>query len=214
MTLAELPTPAALLDEARLDHNIARMQARARALGVRLRPHVKTTKCGPVVQRQLAAGAAGITVSTLKEAEAFFALGVADILYAVGIVPGKLATVQALREQGCRLTVILDSVEAARALVAHGQARGHVFDVMIEIDTDGARAGLPPQSPALPEVARTLVDGGARLLGVPTNWPPWPSRNARAASKLPPCCVPQASSAPRSASAARPPRWPRAILKA
>jgi len=169
MTLAELPTPAALLDEARLDHNIATMQARARALGVRLRPHVKTTKCGPVVQRQLAAGAAGITVSTLKEAEAFFALGVADILYAVGIVPGKLAPVQALREQGCRLTVILDSVEAAQALVAHGQARGHVFDVMIEIDTDGARAGLPPQSPALPEVARTLVDGGARLLGVMTH---------------------------------------------
>jgi D-serine deaminase-like pyridoxal phosphate-dependent protein len=58
-------------------------EARARALGVRLRPHVKTTKCGPVVQRQLAAGAAGITVSTLKEAEAFFALGVADILYAM-----------------------------------------------------------------------------------------------------------------------------------
>ncbi|MFO0442858.1 MAG: DSD1 family PLP-dependent enzyme, partial [Betaproteobacteria bacterium] len=47
MSLADLPTPAALLDAERLDRNIAAMQARARALGVRLRPHVKTTKCWP-----------------------------------------------------------------------------------------------------------------------------------------------------------------------
>jgi D-serine deaminase-like pyridoxal phosphate-dependent protein len=169
MITADLPTPSALLDEARLDRNIAAMQARARALGVRLRPHVKTTKCGPVVQRQLAAGAAGITVSTLKEAEAFFAMGVSDILYAVGIVPSKLPAVQALRERGCRLTVILDSLDAAQALVAHGREHGHRFDVMIEIDTDGHRAGLPPDSPALPAVARTLVDGGATLKGVMTH---------------------------------------------
>ncbi len=169
MSLATLPTPAALLDAARLDRNIATMQSRARALGVRLRPHVKTTKCWPVVQRQLAAGAAGITVSTLKEAEQFFEAGVADILYAVGIVPGKLAAVQALRVRGCRLTVILDSVEAARALVAQGRTLGHRFDVMIEIDTDGARAGLAPDAPALPEVARVLAEGGANLLGVMTH---------------------------------------------
>ncbi len=169
MSLADLPTPSALLDVARLDRNIAAMQARARALGVRLRPHVKTTKCGPVVQRQLAAGAAGITVSTLKEAEAFFALGVADILYAVGIVPTKLPAVQALRERGCRLTVILDSIDAAEALVAHGRTHGHRFDVMIEIDTDGHRAGLAPDAPALPAVARTLVEGGAHLVGVMTH---------------------------------------------
>jgi D-serine deaminase-like pyridoxal phosphate-dependent protein len=169
MSLADLPTPAALLDAARLDRNIAAMQSRARALGVRLRPHVKTTKCWPVVQRQLAAGAAGITVSTLKEAEQFFAAGVADILYAVGIVPTKLAAVQALRERGCRLTVVLDSVAAAEALVAHGREHGHRFDVMIEIDTDGARAGLAPDAPALPAVAQVLAEGGARLVGVMTH---------------------------------------------
>lgn len=167
--LTDLITPAALLDAARLDRNIATMQARATTLGVRLRPHVKTTKCWPVVQRQLAAGAAGITVSTLKEAGQFFAAGVADILYAVGIVPGKLAAAQALRERGCRLTLILDSVEAAEALVAHGRQQGHRFDVMIEIDTDGARAGLAPDAPALPTVAGVLAEGGARLLGVMTH---------------------------------------------
>jgi D-serine deaminase-like pyridoxal phosphate-dependent protein len=169
MDLATLPTPAALLDATRLAHNIAAMQARARALGVRLRPHVKTTKSWPVVQRQLAAGAAGITVSTLKEAEQFAAQGVRDILYAVGIVPAKLAAVRALRQGGCRLTVVLDSVEAAEALVAHGREHGHRFDVMIEIDTDGQRAGLAPDSPALPAVARVLAEGGVNLLGVMTH---------------------------------------------
>jgi D-serine deaminase-like pyridoxal phosphate-dependent protein len=169
MKIDELDTPAALIDAARLAHNIATMQARAPALGVRLRPHVKTTKCWPVVQRQIAAGAGGITVSTLKGAEQFFDHGVLDILYAVGIVAPKLAAARALRERGCRLTVVLDSVEAAQALVAHGRKHGHAFDAMIEIDSDGQRAGLAPDAAALPAVVQVLADGGARLRGVMTH---------------------------------------------
>ena len=90
-SLQSLATPAALLDETCLQHNIARMQQRMDALGVRLRPHVKTAKCVEVARRQLAAGAHGITVSTLKEAEVFFDAGFTDILYAVCIAPSKLA---------------------------------------------------------------------------------------------------------------------------
>ena len=70
--------------------NIARMQQRMNALGVRLRPHVKTTKCIEIASRQRSAGGGTITVSTLKEAEQFFAAGFADILYAVCIAPAKL----------------------------------------------------------------------------------------------------------------------------
>ena len=76
-----------------MQHNIERMQRRLNALGVRFRPHVKTSKCVPVVRAQLAAGAQGITVSTLKEAEQFFAAGIADIVYAVSIAPGRLPQV-------------------------------------------------------------------------------------------------------------------------
>ncbi len=68
---APLATPAALLDRQRLQHNITRLQQRMDALGMRLRPHVKTSKSWPVVQAPLAAGAQGITVSTLKEAARF-----------------------------------------------------------------------------------------------------------------------------------------------
>ena len=87
MTLDQLDTPAAVIDVTKMTRNIAGMQARMRALGVHFRPHVKTTKCIDVARAQIAAGAVGITVSTLKEAEEFFAAGVTDILYAVGIDP-------------------------------------------------------------------------------------------------------------------------------
>ncbi len=111
--IADLPTPAALIEETRLLHSIRRMQQHIDALGVRLRPHVKTAKCVAVAQRQQAAGAVGITVSTLKEAEVYFEAGFTDILYAVCITPNKLAAAQALRERGCALTLLVDSVAAA-----------------------------------------------------------------------------------------------------
>ena len=74
-TIHDIPTPCVLIDRPRAQANITRMQSRMDALGVKLRPHVKTSKCLEVVRRQREAGARGITVSTLKEAEEFFAAG-------------------------------------------------------------------------------------------------------------------------------------------
>jgi len=91
MSLTSLNTPAALIDVPRMVRNIDRMQQRMNVLGVGFRPHVKTTKCQQVADAQIAAGARGITVSTLKEAEQFYAVGIRDIVYAVGMAPGKLA---------------------------------------------------------------------------------------------------------------------------
>jgi len=176
MKLQEIDTPAALLDETRLQHNLTHMQQRMDALGVRLRPHVKTAKCVEVARRQLAAGARGITVSTLKEAEVFFDAGFTDILYAVGVSPSKLAQVRALRDRGCGLVIVVDSVAAAQAVVtatatqaASANAGSHRFEVLIEIDTDGHRAGVLPESGLLLEIGRVLHDGGATLQGVMTH---------------------------------------------
>jgi D-serine deaminase-like pyridoxal phosphate-dependent protein len=168
-TLSTLDTPAAVIDLRRMQHNIARMQDRMNALGVRFRPHVKTSKCTPVARAQLAAGAQGITVSTLKEAAQFHADGIDDILYAVGMAPGKLPQALALRRRGCQLKIITDSAASAAAIVAFGRAEGEVFEVLIEIDTDGHRSGIKPDEPALLEVACTLHDGGMRLGGVLTH---------------------------------------------
>jgi len=164
-----IPTPAALIDETRMMRNIARMQQRMDALGVRLRPHVKTTKCIEIARRQRDAGASGITVSTLKEAEQFFAAGFTDVLYAVCIPPAKLDRALALRHQGCALTVLVDSMSAASAVVAKGRAERHSFDVMIEVDSDGHRSGVKADDPKLMEIASVLHDGGAALKGVMTH---------------------------------------------
>lgn len=169
LTLQTLETPAAVIDVPRMQHNIRRMQDRMNALGVRFRPHVKTSKCTEVARAQIEAGAAGITVSTLKEAAHFFDAGVTDILYAVGMVASKLPAALALRRRGCDLKIITDSVASAQAIVAFGAEYGETFEVWIEIDTDGHRSGIRPDEAALLDVARVLHDGGAALGGVMTH---------------------------------------------
>lgn len=167
--LARLETPAAVIDVARMNANIARLQTRLAALGVRFRPHVKTSKCLPVVHAQLAAGACGITVSTLKEAREFFAAGMTDILYAVGITPDKLPQALELRRAGCALKIITDNPESAAAIAEFGRAHDEAFEVWIEIDCDGHRSGLKPDDPLVVSVGRLLYDGGMRLTGVMTH---------------------------------------------
>jgi len=168
-SLQALETPAAVIDVPRMQHNIRRMQSRMDALGVRFRPHVKTSKCVEVAHAQIEAGASGITVSTLKEAARFFDDGVTDILYAVGMVASKLPAALALRRRGCDLKIITDSVASAQAIVTFGAEYGETFDVWIEIDTDGHRSGIRPDEDALIDVARVLHDGGATLGGVMTH---------------------------------------------
>ncbi|MCZ2495302.1 DSD1 family PLP-dependent enzyme [Xylophilus sp. Kf1] len=168
-TLSTLDTPAAIVSLPRMQRNIERMQQRADALGVRLRPHAKTSKCAEVVAAQRAAGAVGITVSTLKEADRFFAGGVTDILYAVGMAPHRLPHALDLCRRGCALQILTDSVEGAGAIADFGRDNGHVFEVLIEVDTDGHRSGIRPEEDTLLAVGRVLHQGGMRLAGVLTH---------------------------------------------
>ncbi|MDR2695370.1 MAG: DSD1 family PLP-dependent enzyme [Deltaproteobacteria bacterium] len=169
MDLHAISTPAALIDVRRMRANIRRMQKRMDELGVALRPHAKTAKCLRVTRAQNDAGAQGITVSTLKEAEQFFAGGISDITYAVGVAPSKLPRALGLMRRGCALRIIADSVESARAIADFGQSNTAVFDVLIEIDTDGHRSGVPPEARELPGIAAALTAGGANLQGVLTH---------------------------------------------
>jgi D-serine deaminase-like pyridoxal phosphate-dependent protein len=168
-TLAHINTPAALIDEPRMDHNIARMQARMKALGVRFRPHVKTSKCLAVARRQVAAGAAGITVSTLKEAEQFFDAGFKDILYAVSLAPHRMEAALALMRRGCHLQVVVDSLDAAHALVAAARHHQQQPQVLIEVDVDGHRSGVQPEAALLIDVGHAVHSGGLVLHGVMTH---------------------------------------------
>src|SRR5689334_21070099 len=168
-TIFDLPTPALILDRQRLEANAERMRERVRQFGVTLRPHVKTSKSIDVL-RILSGGAdIPITVSTVAEARYFFERGVRDILYAVGIAPVKLPQVAEFLRQGCKLRVILDSLEAAEAVQAFGSAEGLNIEALIEVDTDGCRAGVAPDDDLLIEIARRLSGTGASLAGVTTH---------------------------------------------
>lgn len=167
-TLADLPTPVLILDRSRLLANIARMQARAKQLGVSLRPHLKTAKSAMVAE--LAVGKSGpITVSTLAEAEYFAKAGFRDILYAVPMAPQKLDQVGALIRSGVDLKIITDHPAVAQAAAAAGQRLGVTFGVMIKIDCGLGRAGIAPDSDLLLPLAKALSQPGTELAGVLTH---------------------------------------------
>jgi threo-3-hydroxy-D-aspartate ammonia-lyase len=169
-SIFDLPTPALILDRRKLEANAERMLARVDELGVALRPHVKTAKSIDVLRVLSGGSEVPITVSTLAEARYFFERGVRDILYAVGIAPVKLPQVAELIRAGCTLRVILDSLEAAQSLQGFGMSEGLTIEALIEVDTDGHRAGVAPNDELLIEIARRLsADTGARLAGVMTH---------------------------------------------
>ena len=158
----DVQTPALLLDPAKVERNCRTMRARLEAHGVTLRPHVKTAKNVEVARLALGAATGPITVSTLAEAEYFFSHGFTDILYAVGVAPAKLDRIAELASRGARIAVVVDSVEAADVVARHG---GRVR-ALIEIDSDGHRAGIRPGDTRLVEVGRAL---GPALQGVMTH---------------------------------------------
>jgi D-serine deaminase-like pyridoxal phosphate-dependent protein len=164
--LRALETPALVLDREKVERNCARLRMRLAAMGVALRPHVKTAKAVEVVRIAFDGATGPITVSTLKEAEWFFERGFTDILYAVGIAPNKLARAAALKRAGCELSVILDGVQAARALHEFTQREAIALPALVEIDTDDHRAGVKPDAAALLEIGGVLGDG---LRGVMTH---------------------------------------------
>lgn len=167
--LNTLETPAALIDERRMERNILRMQLRMNSLGVRFRPHVKTSKCIEIARRQRDAGAYGITTSTLKEAEQFFDAGFADILYGVTIAPQKVEHAISLLHRGCDLQLVVDSIDAAEALLNQARHADQQPRVLIEVDVDGHRSGVKPSDPLLVEIGRRLHVAGLTRLGVMTH---------------------------------------------
>jgi D-serine deaminase-like pyridoxal phosphate-dependent protein len=168
-SLLTLETPRLLLDRDRLARNAARMRDRCDALGVALRPHLKTAKSVDVAR--YAGVTNGITVSTLKEAGTFARAGYRDILYATAIVPGKFphaARIQ--RESNCDLILATDSPEVVSAAAAFASANGVPLSFVIEIDCGEHRSGLPPADVAVVTLGQAIAAApGLRLRGIMTH---------------------------------------------
>ena len=135
--ISDLTTPCCLIDRRKMQQNITRLAKHIGDLGCKIRPHVKTHKSIGVTEEIISAGhVSGITVSTLREAQYFFEQGINDILYAVGIVPNKLAQVAALISKGCNIKIVLDNLAMAELVAKTAAQYDCTFQVMIELDTE------------------------------------------------------------------------------
>ena len=155
MDALELDTPALYVDLDVLERNVKRMQQQCGAWGVALRPHVKTHKIAEIAQMQLDAGAIGITVAKVGEAEV---LPGDDVLVAYPLLTAKLPRLRELAKTR-RVKVAVDSAQVARDL------RG--IETLVEIDVGVGRCGA--QSP---EQAVAIAQACSDFQGI-FYWPSW-----------------------------------------
>lgn len=168
--VADLATPALVVDRARLEANLRRMQERARAAGVALRPHAKTHKTAEVAQQQLAHGAAGLTVATADEAEALARAGFDDLRLASPASARTAERLAALAARGTRVSLTVDTEAGTRLASRAFEASGATADVLVEIDTGHGRCGVPWDDPDVVALAAHAASlPGLRLAGVLTH---------------------------------------------
>lgn len=141
--VAQLNTPALLVDEAALDRNIAKMASLAAAAGVKLRPHAKTHKCVTIAKKQQAAGAIGNCCAKIGEAEALHEGGISGLLITSPISsPPALERLAALASQAPDLMLVVDHAAIAAATNEALAKLGAKLDVLIDIDPGIARTGV------------------------------------------------------------------------
>ena len=166
MRLCDLPTPAVLIEQSRLDRNIDRMQAACDARGVRLRPHAKTHKSPAIARKQLARGAVGICCAKLGEAEVFAEAGIDDIRLPYPLNPVNASRVIALAER-IRLSFIVDDLGVAKAWAAALHGARPVVDVLIKVDVGFHRCGIDPHGADAAELVRQVAGlRGLRFRGL------------------------------------------------
>ena len=169
MTIAQLDTPVLLVDLRRMEHNIDRMGDFARAAGVKLRPHVKTHKIPALAHMQLTAGAVGVTVAKLGEAEVMVDAGISDVLVCYPIVGADKLLRLAHLARRAKISVALDSFEVAEGLAKTAREHGVRFDVLVEVDSGLNRCGLPPGESVVALVQRITRLAGITFAGLLTH---------------------------------------------
>jgi len=156
LPLAALETPALVVDLGRLALNLDRMAAYAALHGLSLRPHVKTHKSSRVAADQMRLGAVGLTCATPRELEVMSDVA-RDLLWAYPPVgAARLERVLSLPYE-TRLTVALDSAEAARALSEAAERAGRRVGVYVELDVGMRRVGVANADGAL-ALARLVAE--------------------------------------------------------
>ncbi len=161
--VADIDTPALVVDLDAMERNIAAMAAFARTHGMRLRPHAKTHKSATIAALQVAAGAVGVCVQKTSEAEALADAGVTDLYISNEVIdPRKLARVAALAGR-VKLAIAVDSMIGIDRLAA-ALPPGADVDVFVEIDAGQGRCGASPSLAGA--LAARVVSHGLRFAGL------------------------------------------------
>lgn len=164
--IAEIDTPALLLDLAIMEQNIATMADTFRGKDAKLRPHVKTHKTPLIAHKQLAAGAIGITCAKLGEAEVMVEGGIRDILIANQIVGArKIARLVSLTRHA-DLLVAVDDAQNVAELSQVAQATGASLRVLVEVNVGMHRCGAEPGARALALAQQVERAPGLRFAGL------------------------------------------------
>ena len=159
-----IDTPALVIDLDAMQHNLAVMAAFAREHKLRLRPHAKMHKCAAIAKLQIAAGAVGVCVQKLSEAEALADAGINDIYISNEVIaPHKLARLAQLAGR-ITLAVAVDSALGITRLAEALKAAGSSVNVFVEIDVGQGRCGVAPT--AAGALAHQVVAQGLRFAGL------------------------------------------------
>lgn len=155
---AEIPSPALLFFHQRVEHNLQLMVQIAGAAS-RLRPHVKTHKCAPIIARQVELGITKFKASTIAEVEMCADAGAADVMLAmpcVGPNAGRLAEL-AKKFPKVQFSSIADSEDGIRILATAAQQHGVVLGCFLELDCGMGRTGIQPGDAAA-QLAHVIHD--------------------------------------------------------
>jgi D-serine deaminase-like pyridoxal phosphate-dependent protein len=163
-----LETPAVVVDLDRMDARIASMASLMGERGITLRPHAKTHKSIAVARRQIEAGAGGLTVATIGEAEVFADAGLTDLFIAYPVMASGSRAAR-LRELASHsmLSVGADSAVGLEALAAAMRGAADSLRVLVEVDSGGARTGVRPEEAGA--LARRAADLGLLVIGAFTH---------------------------------------------
>jgi D-serine deaminase-like pyridoxal phosphate-dependent protein len=163
---APFSTPALVVDLDVFEANVATMGVLLRDTGKSLRPHVKTHRTPELARRQLGGAAAGVTCSTIGEAEAMVAAGIGDVLLANEVVdPAKIERL-ALLATMANVSVAADDPGPVRELSRAAVVAGVTVGVLVDVDILLHRCGVDSTDAAI-LLAQAILDlPGLRLVGL------------------------------------------------
>jgi D-serine deaminase-like pyridoxal phosphate-dependent protein len=162
--VAAIDTPALVIDLDAMERNLAAMAAFAREHRIKLRPHAKLHKSAAIARLQIAAGAVGVCVQKLSEAEVLADAGITDIYVSNEVIAEpKLARLAALAGR-IQLAIAVDSALGIDRLAAALKTADSMADVFVEIDVGQGRCGVAPA--AAGALAHQVVSHGLRFAGL------------------------------------------------